>query len=73
MTGKKLTQLTKTSEEEARPAWSPDGQQIAFMQSADKGQTWRIMVMNADGSDATKLAPVNSISEDWSSSGGSSE
>lgn len=32
------------------PAWSPDGQHLAFLTDRDEGR-WRIYVMNADGSD----------------------
>jgi Tol biopolymer transport system component len=32
----------------AAPAWSPDGQQIAFM--TDRSGKWEIWIMNADGS-----------------------
>lgn len=36
------------------PAWSPDGEQIAFTSDWDSGN-WEIYVMNADGSGLTRL------------------
>lgn len=37
------------------PAWSPDGERIAFRGYYDEGQAWRIYVVNADGSNLTRL------------------
>ena len=38
------------------PAWSPDGQKIAFTSNRDGGgNDWDIYVMNADGSDIARL------------------
>lgn len=37
------------------PAWSPDGRQIAFLEADERAVRPRLMVMNADGSDARPL------------------
>ena len=37
------------------PAWSPDGRQIAFLEGDERAVRPRLMVMNADGSDARPL------------------
>ncbi|MCS7259971.1 MAG: hypothetical protein NZ765_04215 [Anaerolineae bacterium] len=39
----------------AAPAWSPDGQRIAFI--TDRTGRWEVWVMNADGSDQRPLLP----------------
>jgi Tol biopolymer transport system component len=39
----------------AAPAWSPDGSQIAFL--TDRDGQWEIWVMNADGTDQHSLLP----------------
>jgi Tol biopolymer transport system component len=39
----------------AAPAWSPDGSQIAFL--TDRTGQWEIWVMNADGTDQHPLLP----------------
>jgi dipeptidyl aminopeptidase/acylaminoacyl peptidase len=39
----------------AAPAWSPDGSQIAFL--TDRSGRWEVWVMNADGSDQHALLP----------------
>lgn len=38
------------------PAWSPDGSRIAFL--TDREGSWRIYVMNADGSNQRKLLDI---------------
>jgi Tol biopolymer transport system component len=37
------------------PTWSPDGSQIAFLEGDERAVRSRLMVMNADGSDARSL------------------
>ncbi len=51
------------------PAWSPDGQQIAF--SAGKGPGSEIYVMDADGGNARRLARTagRSLAPSWSPDG----
>ena len=71
-------QLTFNAEEERAPAWSPDGTRIAY--SCRKGPltaqgipTFRICVMNADGTGQTQLtfglAPVSDLGPHWSPDG----
>jgi Tol biopolymer transport system component/uncharacterized protein YraI len=43
----------------AAPAWSPDGKQIAFI--SDRNGQYEIWVMNADGSDQHLLLPVSAL------------
>ncbi len=51
------------------PAWSPDGSKIAF--SATRGGNWDIYVVNADGSNVTRLTsdPALDAAPDWSRDG----
>jgi len=51
------------------PAWSPDGSKIAF--DAWRDNNWDIYVMNADGSNVTRLTaePAVDVSADWSPDG----
>ena len=43
----------------AAPAWSPDGSQIAFL--SDRSGQWEIWVMNADGSNQRALFPAGTL------------
>ena len=45
--------LTDSPGLDAFPAWSPDGEHIAF--ASDRDGNWEIYVMNSDGSGLTKL------------------
>ena len=62
LAGKPPIRLTDTpSIDETAPAWSPDGQTIAFAaKSAGGGQIWTI---NADGQARTRLTHSNAIDE----------
>jgi Tol biopolymer transport system component len=58
---------------DSEPAWSPDGNKIAFTRSYYVGDDYRsdIYVMNADGSNQTKLtdSPINNWGPSWSPDG----
>lgn len=43
----------------AAPAWSPDGRQIAFL--SDRNGAWEIWVMNADGTNQRLLLPASAL------------
>jgi Tol biopolymer transport system component len=51
------------------PAWSPDGQKIAF--ASDRDGNWEIYVMNADGSGITRLTyeSADDLQPAWSPDG----
>jgi Tol biopolymer transport system component len=48
-----IRQLTNTDASNIRPAWSPDGRQIAFQTNRDG--PYHIYLMNADGSNVSQL------------------
>jgi len=64
-----------TDVRDTSPAWSPDGTRIAFM--FNQHDHWEIYVMNADGSNRTRLTkeepftprPPNNVSPAWSPDG----
>ena len=49
-----LTPLTDSEEDEYDPAWSPDGQQLAYVSVVDD-QNPEIFIMNKDGSNTSRL------------------
>ncbi|MBN1680701.1 MAG: PD40 domain-containing protein [Anaerolineae bacterium] len=51
--GSNVRQLTLNTDDDFRPAWSPDGRQIAF--HSDRDGDYEIYVMNADGSNVRQL------------------
>jgi Tol biopolymer transport system component len=63
------TRLTATSFPEADPVWSPDSRRIAF--SSNRDGTWRIYLMDADGTDVTLLntGDGNALDPAWSPDG----
>jgi Tol biopolymer transport system component len=58
-TGQSPRRLTDHPADELRPAWSPDGQQIAF--NSDRDGNWEIYVVRLDGADLRRLTD----SPDW--------
>ncbi|MBN1427163.1 MAG: serine/threonine-protein kinase [Anaerolineae bacterium] len=64
-----LTQLTFNTATDIDPAWSPNGQQIAY--ASNKNGRFDIYVMNADGSNARPLTTGSSddFSPAWSPDG----
>ncbi len=55
--GSNPQRLTENGNNDGLPAWSPDGQSIAYV--SDQGGVWAIWVMNADGSGQRKLVDMN--------------
>jgi dipeptidyl aminopeptidase/acylaminoacyl peptidase len=64
-----IRQLTNTQASNIRPAWSPDGKQIAFQSNRDG--PYHIYVMNADGSNVRQLTSGESDDRHpaWSADG----
>jgi Tol biopolymer transport system component len=60
-----LTRLTKGSDTEHSPSWSPDGGQIAYVRDAGAGSS--IYVVDSDGSDPTLVRdlPADAGRPDW--------
>ena len=70
--GTGLTNLTNHPEFDGwRPAWSPDGSQIAFFSTRDDPDNDEVYVMNADGSNVRRLTdnPADDAIATWSPDG----
>ena len=63
--------LTDASGLDGFPAWSPDGERLAFVSDRDGGDDWEIYVMDADGSEQTRLTDTPEDEEfcGWSPDG----
>jgi len=67
--GSGLIKLTDDPERDIDPAWSPDGKKIAFA-SYREGHYAEIYIMNADGSNQTRITKTSGVaSPDWSPDG----
>ena len=65
------SQLTTDPGKEVLADWSPDGQRIVFISYSDQADGVSLYIMNADGSDVTRLTrlPIDSnrvFTVDWS-------
>jgi TolB protein len=72
--GANSVQITKGGDEgtNAEPAWSPDGEQLAFVSDRDSEEALQIYFSAVDGSDARPLMPMHEShnwSPDWSPDG----
>lgn len=56
--GTDLRQLTRRSERNRFPSWSPDGTKIVFVSNQLKRSTFTIFIMNADGSNQVKISDI---------------
>ncbi len=62
------TQLTSSGSNRA-PRWSPDGKQIVFHSNRDGSPgPWKVYLMNSDGSNQTRLSPLDNTIIDLSPS-----
>ena len=71
--GSEPLRLTENVANDGLPAWSPDGQSIAFV--SDRGGVWAVWVMNVDGSNQRKLfnmkgSPTGQVLHDTENSRG---
>jgi len=72
--GSNKRNLTNFRYSDLHPVWSPDGTKIAFCSSRDSiywsdTQTYRIYVMDADGSNQTRLIDIFGVYPTWSPDG----
>jgi Tol biopolymer transport system component len=65
-----MDRITDRQEDESQPAWSPDGQKLAFV-SIEKDDNPEIFIINRDGTNLTQV--TNSLAQDiyptWSPDG----
>jgi len=68
--GENETNLTNNPASDIEPAWSPNGDKIAFASDREGGIT-QVFIMNADGSNVTKLTddPAGAGGPSWSPDG----
>ena len=69
-----LISLTREGDQDSQPAWSPDGERIAFVSSTDTEGNWvgpELYVITADGLDRIRLTSDESTesSPTWSPDG----
>ena len=64
-------QLTESPEEELFPAWSPNGQKIAFARMSEEDGVYDIYVMDSDGSNIMRLTENcgSNLEPSWSPDG----
>jgi TolB protein len=67
--GAAVVQLTAGSADDANPAFSPDGRQIAF--ASTRAGNWQIFVMTVDGKSVTQITtgPMQAIHPTWAPDG----
>jgi Tol biopolymer transport system component len=67
--GTAVIQLTSDTSDDAYPAFSPDGKQIAF--ASTRAGNWQIFVMDADGKNVTQVTtgPTQAVHPSWSPDG----
>lgn len=57
-----ITNLTQSIGDDFNPTWSPSGHQVAFISDREENESYKLYVMNADGTNPAKVsdAPVMS-------------
>jgi Tol biopolymer transport system component len=58
-----VRQLTTDSATDGLPTWSPDGNSLAFL--SNRGGTWGLFIMNADGSEQRKILDLGNKMPSW--------